>query len=169
MFFRARHSIVRVQRQATEKRKAGQQHQPATENTRPDTRTNARHGKMGALRREAPPTRRGSKGLHDHAPNGHRPYDHNGESPRKAGQRPEQLYTGPVQKRALYTGGPKSPKGGLTRYTRALYKDCHANMRCTHEGRKAEKVSGGGERPQHAQERKSRRIATQPTLPRRKP
>ena len=125
--FRSKHSIVRVRVQATEKRKSGQQRQPATENTRPNTRTNARHGKTGARRREAPPTRRGSKGLHDHTPNGHRPYDHNGESPRKAGQRPEQLYTGPVQKRALYTRGPKSPKGVHTRYTEALLTLCRVS------------------------------------------
>ena len=139
----------------------------------------ARHQHQRQTRKNGgiPPTRRGSRSLHDHTPSGHRPYDHNGESPRKAGQRPEQLYTGPVQKRALALyknahctqGGTGAPKGGLTRYTEALHNNCQANMRCTQEGRKAEKVSGGGERPQHAQDRKSRRIATQPTLPRRKP
>ena len=145
--------------------------------TRPNTRTNAGHEKTEARRNEAPPTRRGSRSRHDHAPNRRRPNTHNGESPRKAGQRPEQLYTGPVQKRALTLsknahctqGGTGAPKGGLTRYTEALHNNGHANMRCTQKGRKAEKVSGGGERPQHAQERKSGRIATQPTLPRRKP
>ena len=50
VFFRTRHSIVRVQGQATEKRKAGQQRQPATENARPYTRTNAGHEKTGARR-----------------------------------------------------------------------------------------------------------------------
>ena len=127
--------------QANEKRKAGQQHQPATENAR----TDARRGKKGPNTAGCPkPEEEAAATTH---PTGHKPDHHNGGSPRKAGQWPEQLYTGPVQKRALYTRGPKSPKGDLTRYTRALYKDCHANMRCTHEGRKAEKVSSGGERP----------------------
>ena len=139
----------------------------------------ARHPHQRQTRKNGgiPPTRRGSINRLDHAPSGHRPYDHNGESPRKAGQRPEQLYTGPVQKRALALyknahctqGGTGAPKGGLTRYTEALHNDCHANLRCTHGGRKAEKVSGGGESPHRAQECKSVRIATQPTLPRRKP
>ena len=89
----------------------------------------ARHQHQRQTRKNGgiPPTRRGSRSLHDHTPNGHRPYDHNGESPRKAGQRPEQLYTGPEQKRApaLYKnahctqGGTGAPKGGLTRYTEA--------------------------------------------------
>ena len=63
----------------------------------------ARHQHQRQTRKNGgiPPTRRGSRSLHDHTPNGHRPYDHNGESPRKAGQRPKQLYTGPVPKRAL--------------------------------------------------------------------
>ena len=59
-FFRVKHSVVRVQGQATEKCKAGQQRPPATENARPNTRTNAGHEKTEARRNEAPPTRRGS-------------------------------------------------------------------------------------------------------------
>ena len=41
-------SVAQVQ--AKEKRKAGQQHQPATENTWPNTRTDARRRKKGAQR-----------------------------------------------------------------------------------------------------------------------
>ena len=89
--------------QANEKRKAGQQHQPATENTWPNTRTDAGRGKEGAQHREAPQARRGSDGRRNHTTNGYEPHDYNGESPRKAGQRPDQLDTSPVQRHALYT------------------------------------------------------------------
>ena len=72
-------------------------------NTGPKTHANASRGKEGAQHRETPHARRGSDGHRNPTTNGDEPHNHNGESPRKTGQRPEQLYTGPVQKRALYT------------------------------------------------------------------
>ena len=92
----------------------------------------ARHQHQRQTRKNGgiPPTRRGSRSLHDHTPNGHRPYDHNGESPRKAGQRPEQLYTGLVQKRALYTGRPEGRKDGATLPgQRPCTETCAAHMK----------------------------------------
>ena len=98
----------------------------------------ARHQHQRQTRKNGgiPPTRRGSRSLRDHSPNGHRPYDHNGESHRKAGQRPEQLYTGPVQKRALAlykkraldTGGHRSPK----RRPHPLYGSPAQRLPCKH-------------------------------------
>ena len=75
-----------------EKCEAGQQNQPATENTGPKTRANASRGKEGAQHRETPHARRGSDGRRNLTTNGYEPHDHNGESPRKTGQRPEQQY-----------------------------------------------------------------------------
>ena len=69
-------------------------------------------------------------------PTGHKPDHHNGGSPRKAGQWPEQLYTGPVQKRAraVHMRARRPKRGGHAPYTKALYRNGHANMHCTHEG-----------------------------------
>ena len=116
----------------------------------------ARHQHQRQTRKNGgiPPTRRGSRGRHDHAPNGHRPYDHNGESPRKAGQRPDQLNTGPVQKHALalYTNahctqvGPRAQKGASLAIqkpcTKTAMQTCAAHM-------KAERPKRGGPNSPH--------------------
>ena len=168
-FFRSRRSIVRSPG-ASQRKAQGWATTPARNRKHMAQHPHRRQTrKKGAQHRGVPQARRGSR--RNHASNGHEPDNHNGGSPRKAGQWPEQLYTGPVQKRAraVHMRARRPKRGGHAPYTKALYRNGHANMHCTHEGQKAEKVSGGGGSPQRTQERKSVRIATQSTRPRRKP
>ena len=73
--FRVKRSIVRVQGQATEKRKAGQQRPPATENARPNTRTNVRHEKRrrDATKRPRPAEEAGASTTTHQRPQTQRP------------------------------------------------------------------------------------------------
>ena len=135
--------------------------------------------KKGAQHREAPQARRGLRNLTTY---GHEPNDHNGGSPHRVGQRPEQLYTGPVQKRALYTCGPEGRKDGATLpKQRPCTETCAAHMKAkrpkrggqtsyTRAQKKARSRKGVRRRRKPATRPcKSGRTATQPTLPRRKP
>ena len=119
---------------ASQRKAQGWATTPARNRKRPHRRQTR---KKGAQHRGVPQARRGSR--RDHASNGHKPDHHNGGSPRKAGQWPEQLYTGPVQKRAraVHMRARRPKRGGHAPYTKALYRNGHANMHCTHEGQKA--------------------------------
>ena len=134
-FFRARHSIVRVQGQATEKRKAGQQHQPATEKNaaqHPHRRRTLKSGGTTPRSTPDPKRKRRPPRPHTQRPQTLRPQrgkpTQSGAAARPTVHRPcSKTRAGPVHERALYTRGPKSPKGGHTRSTEALYRNCHAN------------------------------------------
>ena len=108
--FRVRHSRVRVQGQATEKRKAGQQRPPATENARPNTRTNAGHEKR----------------RHDAT-----------KHPRPAEEAEASTTTHPTAAGPTTTTGKAHAKrgSGPSNYTQALYR----NARCTQGGPRAQK------------------------------